>query len=49
LWYIKNILIKIEREKPPVKAKELVIGAVDRIEKTKGASGLKIAIDVDPY
>ena len=49
LWYIKTILIKIEREKPPVKAKQLLIEAIDRIEKEKGASGLKIAIDVDPY
>jgi len=49
LWYIKTILIKIEKEKPPVKAKQLIIEAVDRIEKEKGASGLKIAIDVDPY
>ena len=49
LWYIKTILIKIEREKPPAKAKQLIIEAVDRLEKEKGASSLKIAIDVDPY
>ncbi len=49
LWYIKTILIKIEREKPPVKAKQLIIEAIDRLEKEKGASSLKIAIDVDPY
>jgi primosomal protein N' (replication factor Y) len=49
LWYIKNILLKIEREKPPAKAKQLIIEAIDRLEKEKGASGLKIAIDVDPY
>jgi primosomal protein N' (replication factor Y) len=49
LWYIKTILIKIEKEKPPVKAKQLLIEAIDRIEKKKGASALKIAIDVDPY
>lgn len=49
LWYIKTILIKIEREKPPSKAKQLLIEAVDRLEKEKGASSLKIAIDVDPY
>jgi primosomal protein N' (replication factor Y) len=48
-WYIKNILLKIEREKPPVKAKELIVDAISRLEKEKGASGLKIAIDVDPY
>jgi primosomal protein N' (replication factor Y) (superfamily II helicase) len=49
LWYIKTILIKIEREKSPVKAKKLIIEAVDMLEKEKGASSLKIAIDVDPY
>jgi primosomal protein N' (replication factor Y) len=49
LWYIKTILLKIEREKPPVKAKQLLMAAIDRIEKEKGASSLKIAIDVDPY
>lgn len=49
LWYIKNILLKIEREKPPAKAKQLIVEAIARLEKEKGASGLKIAIDVDPY
>jgi primosomal protein N' (replication factor Y) len=49
LWYIKNILLKIEREKPPAKAKQLIVEAIERLEKEKGASGLKIAIDVDPY
>lgn len=49
LWYIKNILLKIEREKPPAKAKQLIVEAITRLEKEKGASGLKIIIDVDPY
>ena len=49
LWYIKNILLKIERDKPPARAKQLIVDAIDRLEKEKGASGLKIAIDVDPY
>lgn len=49
LWYIKTILIKIEREKPPVKAKKLIVEAIDRLENEKGASALRIAIDVDPY
>ena len=49
LWYIKTILIKIEREKPPAKAKQLIMEAIDRLEKEKGASSLRIAIDVDPY
>jgi primosomal protein N' (replication factor Y) (superfamily II helicase) len=49
LWYIKTILIKIEREKPPVKAKQLIIDAIERLQEEKGASSLRIAIDVDPY
>jgi primosomal protein N' (replication factor Y) (superfamily II helicase) len=49
LWYIKTILIKIEREKPPVKAKQLIVEAIERLEAEKGASSLKIAVDVDPY
>jgi len=49
LWYIKTILIKIERERPIVKAKEMIRDAISRLEKEKGAGGLKIAIDVDPY
>jgi primosomal protein N' (replication factor Y) (superfamily II helicase) len=49
LWYIKTILIKIEREKPPAKTKKLIIEAIDRLQKEKGATSLKIAIDVDPY
>lgn len=49
LWYIKTILIKIEKEKPPAKAKHLIIEAIERLEKEKGASSLRIAIDVDPY
>ncbi len=48
-WYIKTILIKIEREKPPAKAKQLIAEAIERIEKEKGASALRIAVDVDPY
>jgi primosomal protein N' (replication factor Y) len=49
LWYIKNILIKIERERPPAKAKQLILRAIERMEREKGASSLRIAVDVDPY
>jgi primosomal protein N' (replication factor Y) len=49
LWYIKTILIKIERQKSPAKAKQLIIESIERLEKEKGASSLRIAIDVDPY
>ncbi|MCX6332730.1 MAG: primosomal protein N' [Bacteroidia bacterium] len=49
LWYIKTILIKIEKEKPLAKAKTMIMEAIEKLEKEKGASGLRIAIDVDPY
>lgn len=49
LWYIKTILIKIEKERPLSKAKEMIREAITRLENEKGAGGLKIAIDVDPY
>ena len=49
LWYIKTILVKIEREKHPAKAKHLIVEAIERVEKEKGASSLRIAVDVDPY
>jgi primosomal protein N' (replication factor Y) len=48
-WYIKTILIKIEKEKPLAKAREMIMESVLNIEKEKGAGGLRIAIDVDPY
>jgi primosomal protein N' (replication factor Y) len=49
LWYIKTILIKLGREKPVAEAKQLIIDAIGRLDKEKGASALKIGIDVDPY
>jgi primosomal protein N' (replication factor Y) (superfamily II helicase) len=49
MWHIKTILIKIEREKPPARAKELINEAITRIEQEKGSSGFRIAVDVDPY
>jgi primosomal protein N' (replication factor Y) len=49
LWYIKTILIKLEKEKPVAIAKQYIMESIERLEKEKGASGLKIAIDVDPY
>jgi primosomal protein N' (replication factor Y) (superfamily II helicase) len=49
LWYIKTILIKIEREKPLLKAKQDIMQSIERLEKEKRASSLKIVVDVDPY
>lgn len=49
LLYIKNILIKLEREKPASKAKTYISEAIERLLKEKGASSLRISVDVDPY
>ena len=49
LWYIKTILIKLDKEKPVAIAKQYIMDSIERLEKEKGSSGLKIAIDVDPY
>jgi cell division ATPase FtsA len=42
-------LIKLERGKPVAKAKQFINEAIERLEKEKGASALKVAVDVDPY
>ncbi|MGD0581982.1 MAG: primosomal protein N' [Bacteroidales bacterium] len=48
-WYIKNILIKVEKDKPMARARELITVAVNKVEKISGAASLRINIDVDPY
>lgn len=48
-WYIKHILIKIEKDKSLVKARHMIMENVEYIEKLKGAGSLRINIDVDPY
>jgi primosomal protein N' (replication factor Y) len=47
-WHIRNIIIKIEKEKPLGRAKEIIRERIGRIEKMKGAGGLRIIVDVDP-
>lgn len=49
LWYIKTILIKLEKEMSVAGSKQQIMGAIEKLEKEKGASSLRIAIDVDPY
>jgi len=49
LWYNKEILLKIEKEKPVVKAKEHIMNAMESLGKEKGSSSLRISVDVDPY
>jgi primosomal protein N' (replication factor Y) len=49
LWYIKTILLKIEKEKLGTKTRQLIVESLKRLEKEKGATSLRISIDVDPY
>lgn len=49
LWHIKTILIKIEKERAPTTAKQAIMESIGKVVKEKGASGLRISIDVDPY
>ncbi len=49
LWYIKAIIIKIEKEKSIQKAREMIREALNRLEQRKGAAAIRIVIDVDPY
>ena len=48
-WYIKSMLIKIERNKPLAKAKEIISGSIEKLSRIKGASAVRFAVDVDPY
>lgn len=49
LWYIKTILVKLERAKAIAESKQAILRAIGNLEKEKGASSLRISIDVDPY
>ncbi len=49
LWHIKNIIIKIEKERPVAEAKKIILKAIDSVMKIKGAGSVRINIDVDPY
>lgn len=49
LYFIKTILIKIEKDRPPATVKTRIMEAIASLQKMKGSGGLKIAIDVDPY
>jgi primosomal protein N' (replication factor Y) len=49
LWYIKTIIIKIEKGKPLTKAKQFISKTIEKVGKDKKAYALKISVDVDPY
>ncbi|HPR11984.1 MAG TPA: primosomal protein N' [Bacteroidales bacterium] len=48
-FYIKNIIIKIGKDKSLSKAKKKIRDTIADIEKEKGSGGLRIVVDVDPY
>ena len=48
LWYIKTILLKIEKGRSTAKARQYVADAIATLEKEKGAGGLRVSVDVDP-
>jgi len=47
-WYLKNILLKIEKEKSHAKAKEYLTGTVNKIKSIPAFKSLQIILDVDP-
>ncbi len=47
-WYIKNILIKIERQKSVDKAKELIKNAVNTVKSDEKYKYVQFIYDVDP-
>lgn len=47
--YLKDILLKLERETNLQKAKEQIQYATDKLKKNEKYSQLRIVIDVDPY
>ena len=48
-WHIKTILVKIDKRKSVTAGKEIILKSIEKVEKLKGASSVKISIDVDPY
>ncbi len=49
LWYIKTIIIKLDRNKSVPRSKKIISEAMEKVERSPGASSLRIAVDVDPY
>ena len=46
--YIMEVLVKIEAQQPLARLKALIVYYADAVRRTKGMSGLLVAIDVDP-
>lgn len=48
-YYLREIIIKIERKGSYPKAKALINGCINKLHKTKGFSGVRVGIDVDVF
>ncbi|MGB8491090.1 MAG: primosomal protein N', partial [Bacteroidales bacterium] len=48
-WYIKDIILKLDRERSLIASKKYIAEAIGTVENEKGASALRISVDVDPY
>lgn len=48
-YFIKQIILKIEREASYGKARELVREVLDRVSDTEVYRAVRISVDVDPY
>lgn len=47
-FYIKNIIIKLEKTIPLSKSKQAIFDAVGKMQKLSGFTGVRVIIDVDP-
>jgi primosomal protein N' (replication factor Y) len=47
-WYLKDILIKIEKEKSLKAARDIIITGINRLKNVKEYSGIQININIDP-
>ena len=46
-WFIKNIMIKIEKDKPIQKAKDLIYDSIQELSKHQDYKSIQVAADVD--
>lgn len=49
LWYLKEILVKIDRNRPLQASKDAIRQAIEKTRELKSAATLRIVTDVDPY
>ena len=47
-YYIKHVMVKIEREAPVVAMKAKLTGVIEQFQKEPGFSQVRVLTDVDP-